>query len=537
MQSRAPLAAVAFVLLIVLAWAVDYFLLPAYNLGAVSFWVLGGCGLALLGVVAAAAVGSPKPMVYGAIAGTCLVILAFAASMGSWLVFPGNDKRYAALLAETAYGADDFAAEFSGADLILPTIDKELSVKLAQARLGPYGAQFSLNEDIFTAVAVDGPDGVRVLRNTPLDYSGLFVALAGKGSVGYLQVDQVSAEARLVETPQRLFYSPGAVFGRDLARLVRFADRTALLGDFSFEIDDSGKPYWIVPILKRTIGLFGGSQPDGIFLVDPASGSVERFAAGAEPAWIDRTAPTSVVLEQADARLSLAGGWVNKYLGQKRDVFQLSDGYNYAFSRSGGVGRTWLVSGVTSPSEADQTLTGFMLINMKTKEARRYPIGGITEMRAMEIAENDERVRAQTLTATWPILTSLGGEPVFFLFLKNQVQRQRFVYVDASSGARVAMGETHEAAAADYARLVGSRADPAAAAAETSGQVLRVRAEGAANEFLLAGDAYRYAVDRGLSNGSRFLQAGDRVALRYRESAAGDGVRFVVELRNLTLQE
>lgn len=543
---------VFFVLLLVLAalfgLGYDYMTLPAYNPGSFGFWVLIGIALAVLLSLAALILGNRKGFFLGIGVGALPIVAAFVLSIGSWLILPGNDAKYAALLPVTERDTAAFLSDFSdstaatGDRLFLPTIDKELSVKTAQGKLGQYGAQFSMNEQIFTAVSVWRNGSRAIVRVSPLDYSGLLVALSlrSDGTAGYLEVDQSTGEGRLVEVPGGMKYTPGAILSYDLMRRVRFKYRSALLGAFSFEIDDSDKPWWIIPEIKRTIGMFGGSDSAGIIMVDPVSGEVSRYAAGQEPEWVDRVVPTAIIMDQAYDALSLAGGWVNRMFGQKRGVFQLSDGYNYEFSDSAGSGSTWFVSGVTSPNEADQTLAGFMMVNTKTKEARRYSVSGVTEMRAMEIAESDERVKAQVLAATWPILTEVGGEPAYFMFLKNQVQRQRFVYLDAATGQRVAMGDTIEKAKADFARLSGSKIQAGEPTATVAGVVFRVRAnsQDGTTSFILAGEAGTlYSVDSALSNGIRFMEPGDSVEVSYRESSATPGRRFVTALRNTSLGE
>jgi hypothetical protein len=366
------------------------------------------------------------------------------------------------------------------------------------------------------------------------------VALTGgsRGTAGYIEVDQQTEEGRLVQVDGGLKYTPGAVFGYDLDRRLRFRYRGLLFGTKSFEIDDSGKPWWVVPVIRNTVGLFGGPDAAGIVLVDPVTGATQRFARGEEPAWVDRVIPSDVVITQANNHLRLKDGWFNALYGQKRDVFQLSDSYNYVVTRGPEGLRTWLVSGVTSPSESDQTMAGFVLVNLKTKEARRYAMSGITEMRAMEIAQSDERVRAQSLEATWPILVDLGGEPAYYLFLKNAVQRQRFVYVDLATGQKVAMGETMAEARDQYARKASAGMDSASETASVTGTVLRVKdsAEDASVLFILQGQPdILYTASSALSNDVRFLAPGDKVEISYRELAATSGQRFVVGLVNRSL--
>jgi hypothetical protein len=379
-----------------------------------------------------------------------------------------------------------------------------------------------------------------VVRVSPLDYTGFLVALTGgrKGTAGYIEVDQVSEEGRLVAVEGGMVYTPMAVFSHKLDRLLRFRYRSYLFGSKSFEIDDEGKPWWVVPVLRNTVGLFGGPVAKGIVLVNPTSGNSEFYAPGEEPGWVDRVYPTEVVIAQANNHLRLKNGWLNANFGEKRDVFQLSDSYNYVVSEGQEGPHAWLVSGVTSPSESDQTLVGFMTVNLKTGAATRYALSGITEMRAMEIVQNDERVRAQALQATWPILVDVDGEAAYYLFLKNSVQRQRFAYVDLATGQKVAMGETIEAAKSEFSRMLGSRALAPEDLRTAEGTVLRVKdsPEDKSVLFILQAEpGALYSASAELSNGVRFMAPGDKVKISYRETASSGGKRFVIGLENQTI--
>lgn len=540
---------VLLVALLALVWAgIDYFLLPVYNFQSFNFWVLLAVCVGLLAFILGGLLKSRKATLIGSVSAGAIVVVAILLSAGSWLVWPGNSGRLFRQLSVTEKAPAAFFEDFPDAaakggeaqNLILPRTDKELSIAIAQGKLGNYGARFRMSSDIFTAISVRDSSGTRIVRVSPLDYTSTMVALTGgsAGTAGYIEVDQLTEEAKLVAVPGGMKYTPGAIFSYDLDRHVRFGYRTALLGAKSFEIDDEGKPFWIVPVMKNMVGLFGGAERKGIITVDPASGDMSYYEAGAEPSWVDRAVPTDTAIAQANNNLKLGNGWINLIFGQKRDVFQLSDSYNYVVSKGADGAHTWLVSGITSPSDSDQTLVGFMMIDMRTKEARRYPMSGITEMRAMEIAVNDERVRAQNLQATWPILVDLGGEGAYYLFLKNDVQRQRFVYIDLATGRKVAMSDSLEGARAQFAQMVGSKAASAEETRKASGSVLRVRenAQDGTMLFLLAGEPeVLYTVKADLSNGTRFLSSGDKVELSYRELPSAPDTRYVIELRNAAI--
>ena len=83
-----------------------------------------------------------------------------------------------------------------------------------------------------------------------------------------------------------------------------------------------------------------------------------------------------------------------------------------------------MYTGVTSVT-SDQSIIGFVLVNQRTKEADFYNVTGGTEYSAQQAAEG--RVMDLGYTATFPLLLNIGGEPTYFLSLKdpkNQIVQQ-----------------------------------------------------------------------------------------------------------------
>lgn len=533
---------VSLVILLILAVGINYLALPAWTLRDRGFWGYITVLVFPLGLIVGFALDRKRPVGFGWLGLGIMILLNILLSIGSSAIWSGNDEALYAQLETDRRSWDGFSADFSGASVVqrpgatvlLPTIDKQLSIAVAQGKMGPYGAQYQIDTDIFSSINVIREGTQRVIRVSALDYASFFVALAAKGSPGYVEVDQSTGEGRLVETNESLRYTPGALFNLDLRRHLRRAYRRAILGSWSFEIDEEGNPWWIVPVLSHTVGLFGGEELTGIIMVDPRSGEHSSYDHGSEPAWIDRVVPSDLVLRQANNHLGLKNGWRNRAFGTRTEVFQVSDGYNYISTVDGEYGRTWLVSGVTSPNEADQTLVGLLVVDLKTKEARRYDFGGITEMRARQIAENDERVRAQSLDATWPVPVIIEGSPAYYMMLKNNVQRQRFVLLDVDTGTHIAMADSWEGTRSQFLDLFGTVAISDDQLTELTGTVLRVRAAGDGTQlFLLEGDpARRYRVATELNNGALFLAPGDPVTIRYRSSEVDEPERRVVFLRN-----
>jgi Ca2+/Na+ antiporter len=368
-----------------------------------------------------------------------------------------NAKAYANQLEITTGTKEDLnkTFDYEEGEVKLPVIDKELAAKLAQAKLEEYGAQYSIDIDNFTIISVERNGGTELLRVTPLEYDNVFVAMSrmNKGTVGYIEVNVVTQVAKLVKFDDNdgLKYMPSGILKYDLDRHIRKHYPSALYNHKYFEIDNEGNPYWVVPTIKKSIGVFDGETPNGVLLVNPITGEIQKYNLGEQPSWVQRCVDEHIMEVQANNALSLKNGFWNT-LFAKKEVFQLSDGYNYLLKDNA----TYYISCITSPNENDQTSIGFLIINLKTKEAIRYSCPGITEMRAREIAMYDERVKAQELEATWPILVSYHGVPTYFVVLKNDVQFQKAVFLNVDNGALVGMGSDITNAKVEYDNLLSN---------------------------------------------------------------------------------
>ena len=460
----------------------------------------------------------PSNIIVSTLLVLAITIIGFTFLMGIFGSVIFNAKTYASQL-EIKNGSDESfkkVFDYNEGDVLLPVIDKDLAFKLAQAKLGDYGAQYSIDYDNFTILSVERNGKTELLRVTPLEYSNFFVSISrmNKGTIGYIEVNLTTKETKLVTFEDGLKYMPSAKLSKDLDRHIRFNYPNEMYINKFFEIDNDGNPYWVIPTFKKEIALLNGSTAKGVILVDPITGDTNYYDIGKEPKWVQRVIDDTIVERQANNALYYKNGWFNTELGQKKEVFQLSDGYNYFIKN----GETYYVSCITSPNEADQTSIGFLAINLKTRVATRYNIGGITEMRAREIAENDERVKAQALTATWPILIDYHDIPTYFLVLKNDVQDQRIVLMNASDGTIVSMEENLKDTQIVYEQLLSNKGVSVTEDKEISGVVTKIRDLGDTIEFMIdtIPDKY-FVVDVDLGVDARFLSIGDHIDITYQE--------------------
>ncbi len=458
-----------------------------------------------------------KQVIKGVCISICglLVLLAVFGIIGSKMF---NAKAYFKQLEITEGTEEELlnTFDFNNGEVLLPIIDKDLAYKLAQASLGDYGAQYTIDYDNFTLINVTRNGKNELVRIAPLEYSNIFVSLSkrNEGSVGYIEVNVVTKETKLVKTDGGMKYIPTGVFGKDLSRHVRFNYPTAIYTETNFEIDDEGNPYWVIPTEKREIGVFSGPTSNGVIIVNPITGETQKFNRGEEPAWIDRTVNEVVVDTQATNAFRYKNGFMNVHFGSKKEVFQLSDGYNYFIKG----GNTYYVSCITSPNECDQTSIGFVTINLKTREATKYMVGGITEMRAREIAMNDARVKAQALEATWPLLINYQGVETYFVVLKNEVQEQKMVFINVYNGSLIAMGDTLQEAKVEYDRLLADSGNTVTEDITKEGKVTKIRDLGDSIEFMIGGinDKY-FVVSPTISLDARFIKVGDSIVVKCKD--------------------
>ena len=430
-----------------------------------------------------------------------------------------NAKAYANQLEITTGTTEDLnkTFDYEEGEVKLPVIDKELAAKLAQAKLDEYGAQYSIDIENFTIISVERNGGTELLRVTPLEYDNVFVAMSrmSKGTVGYIEVNVVTQVAKLVKFDDNdgLKYMPSGILKYDLDRHIRKHYPSVLYNHKYFEIDNEGNPYWVVPTIKKSIGVFDGATPSGVLLVNPITGEIQKYDLGDQPSWVQRCVDEHIMEVQANNALSLKNGFWNT-LFAKKEVFQLSDGYNYLLKDNA----TYYISCITSPNENDQTSIGFLIVNLKTKEAIRYSCPGITEMRAREIAMYDERVKAQELEATWPILVSYHGVPTYFVVLKNDVQFQKAVFLNVDNGALVGMGSDITNAKVEYDNLLSNESIVQKENKEVKGTVTKIRDLGNTIEFMIdtMPDVY-FSCDINLSLVARFLSVGENVVITYNE--------------------
>ena len=300
----------------------------------------------------------------------------------------------------------------------VPRLDATTSKVLADQQLGSlseYKSQYVVSS-VSTQINYQGTP----VRVAYLEYADVFKWFNNtkNGLPAYMLIDLVSQKVTAVNCIEKfgegIKYSPTELFNEKLVRHLRFQFPTAILDTPNFEINDDGYPYWITPVLDKTIGLFGGTDVKGAIITDAITGesnyyNIETIRTDSTLNWIDVVYNQNLLVEQYNYHGKLSNGFWNSIIFQN-DVNIASQG-NGVIAMDDDV---WVYTGVTS-SEADASNFGFILCNQRTKELRYYQKGGAMESSAQESAA--DAVQNYGYRAIFPILLDIEGQPTYFMSL------------------------------------------------------------------------------------------------------------------------
>ncbi|MBQ8980809.1 MAG: CvpA family protein [Eubacterium sp.] len=300
----------------------------------------------------------------------------------------------------------------------VPRLDSATAKILADQKLGKldkYKSQYVVTENS-TQINYKG----RPVRVAYFEYANVLKWLNNtkNGLPAYMLIDLVTQEVEPIDCMEKfgegIKYSPTELFNEKLLRHLRFQFPTAILDTPNFEIDDNARPYWITPVLDKTIGLFGGTDVKGVIITDALNGeskyySIDTVKTDKTLNWIDVVYNENLVIQQYNYHGKLSGGFWNSIIFQN-DVNIASNGVgNIALDDD-----VWVYTGITS-TESDSSNFGFILCNQRTKETRYYKNGGATEFSAVESAKG--AVQNYGYQAIFPILLDIEGQPTYFMSL------------------------------------------------------------------------------------------------------------------------
>lgn len=439
------------VLGVIIAAAVYYYVsLPALNIHSADLWMFFMMLLlfaAIVYVIKKKPTRSELKLMKGfKVIVSALVLVVAVYIIGSLLSSPiVNAKKYQGLL-EVQDGEFTKDIEELSFDQI-PLLDRDSAQILGNRKMGSMVdmvSQFEV-DDLYSQINYqDQP-----VRVSPLRYANLIKWFTNQrdGIPAYIRIDMATQNTELVKLSEGMKYTASDHFNRNIYRHLRFRYPTYIFNELSFEIDEDGVPYWICPVRKYNIGLFGGVTVGRVVLCNAVTGETQDYAIGDVPQWIDRAYSADLLVQLYDYYGTLKHGYFNSVLGQK-DCLMTTNGYNYLAIDDD----VWVYTGVTSVS-GDQSNVGFVLMNQRTMETKFYAIEGATETSAMSSAEG--QVQNLKYTATFPLLLNISGEPTYFIALKDDAGLvKKYAMVNVQKYQIVAIGDTVSACEASYTDLM-----------------------------------------------------------------------------------
>lgn len=406
----------------------------------------------------------------------------------------------------------DFNEDISEISLSqIPVVDKDTAIRLGSRKIGEVVelvSQFNVS-DFYTQINYKSAP----TRVSPLDYAGFikWISNRSEGIPYYVKIDMATQNPELVKLEKGMKYTPGEFFSRDLMRHVRFSFPTKMFESVTFEIDDNGHPFWNVSYYDYTIGFLGGRDITGIIMVDAVTGEMKNYPVSEVPKWVDTVYNSEMLIEQADFWGAYTNGFWNSVFGQK-NVVQTTDGYNYIALDDD----VWMYTGITSVVD-DASNIGFLLVNLRTKEARQYTMNGAEEYSAMESAEG--MIQEKNYSATFPILVNIADTPAYFISLKDNAGLVKaYSFVSVTDYQIVGVADTIEGADSEYRRLLKSiggvkeEEKPVETTKEINITVEAVSSavvNGNTVYYIKATDGNIYTVGIGVSPNLPFVKAGD----------------------------
>ena len=520
--------------LAVLAAGVYYYVtIPAVNIHSSGFWLFIISLVVVLTLLCSARGirdGIPaadiRPLKIGAVA---VVVLFVIYGIGSLLSSPIiNAEKYHQLLSVQEGTFTEDIAEVNYTEI--PLLDKSSASLLGNRKMGSLidmVSQFEVSS-LYTQINYQN----KPVRVTPLVYASPIKWLTNmsEGVPAYIMIDMTTQDTECVRLPEGSYirYSQTEYFNRNIYRHLRFRYPTYIFDQLSFEIDEEGTPYWICPVKKFNIGLFGGQTIGRVVLCNAVTGETVCYDVADCPQWVDSVYSAPLLIQLYDYYGLYMNGFFNSVLSQK-GCLRTTDGYNYLAMEDD----VWVYTGITSVS-GDESNVGFVLMNQRTMEAKYYSCPGAEEYSAMNSAEG--QVQNLGYHSTFPLLLNVAGEPTYFMALKDDAGLvKKYAMVNITKYQNVAIGDTVAECEKSYIGLLktsGISSGPVSAGETVTGTIETLAS------VVLEGNSHYYVVLAGKDAIYDVLVSEFPQIVRYKEGGqitleyiSGEGLQTVTGIQ------
>lgn len=525
------------VIIWILGWAIAYLvILPPINPSSLMFWAFFGPALIIPLVVILQVNAFKGGIKKGKAFWPILLVILVAAVVFGGMVFVSpvfNAKGFAnrIVINEADFSSDIEEVDFNN----LPLLDKVSSQKVGDRVVGQIPelvSQFSISEEYSLINYRDS-----IVRVTPLEHNGFYKYFSNlSGTAGYVIVDTTSGAAQVVKTTQGLKYLPSAYFFHNLKRHVQLHYPFSILGDSSFELDENGVPYWVIQTLKyKWVNVM--PSVSGVIICNALTGETQHYSVDQVPKWIDNVYDANLVIDEINSWGMYQGGFANSQFTQK-GVVQTTDGYTYIIKDDD----VFMYTGITSIA-SDESNIGFVMVNLRTHEARYYGVPGAEEYGAMESAKGV--VQEKNYSSTFPLLINLNGRPTYLLSLKDSGGLVKmYAFVDVENYQKVSVTDSSygiKYAADEYLKMlngnVPDKPDDQPKEMHTStitiATINNILVDGNTIYYVLSTDDEKYEIPATVDLSIvPFMKEGDIISVTY--YTAENGLNIVTKIQNNT---
>lgn len=433
-----------------------------------------------------------------------------------------HSKSYRNLLGEvkeSTFTKD--VSPVSVADIRL--VDEDMAMKLGDKKVGEVPALGSVAKlGKFHIQSVNG----NLYWVAPLVHRDLIKWITSMdGTNGYVMVSASNPQdVRLVQKidgkPVKIVYQPEAYLHQDLHRHMYLKGIVNVgMTDFTLEINDEGRPYWVTTLYKHDIG-YSGSNAIGVATVDAETGETKRYNIKNAPKWIDRIQPQEFVTDQINDWGLYVKGFLNSVISEE-GVLVPTEGTSLVY---GNDDKSYWYTGITS-SGGDESTIGFMLVDTRTKEAKLYKQPGATEAAAMRSAEG--KVQEKNYEATFPVMYNILGTPTYVSSLKDKAGLVKMVaFISVEDFSILGLGETKEEAFRNYREALSSKGNNIKIENDTTTEIV----EGTVSRIspdVKSGNTFYYLTLE--NNGDKVFNATSKVSIDLPLTQVGDKVKITYQ--------
>ena len=541
-RNRAPMkgymkAIIASAVTLLIAAVSFYFTLPAINIHSQEFWVyltvltvIWGAVYIALSLIGGATVisgrSAKKYFSFGKIKW-----IAIVAAIPVLVLIVGN------IISSTLFNADKYSSIIEVPEAVfeddMPETDTVTNIALMDSASATIIGNRTLGalSDVVSQFQVGTHYSQINYGGAPakvanLEYVDFFKWINNKdtGIPGYVKVDPVNSAAEYVKFTKPMKYVDSAYFGDDLMRKLRFSYPTKILGEVTFEIDESGNPYYIVSCMAPKVGIFGAMDVNEVVIFNPIDGTSVLYSVNETPSWVDNVFDGYLASQKYDWYGMLKNGFWNSIIGNK-DCKVTTDDFGYIVIGDD----VWYFTGVTSVS-ADESNIGFIISNARTGEYKFYPVIGAEEYSAMEAAQGE--VQEKGYVASFPSLINVSGEATYIMVLKDSGGIVKLcALVNVENYTIVATGENQTAAKQAYIKLLkeygvisGDDAptvdeDSVKSADITVADITTVVVDGTSVIYITDENGIRYKQSVAADESVILIGKGDKLTIKYTDTA------------------